>query len=180
MDIDVGSKIKALRSELKMSIAVLSDNTGVSKSMISQIENRKVVPTITVMWKIAKALNVNISYFFDEEDEVEANPVVRKDERKKITVGNSSSVYELLTPDTNRKLQYLLITLDEHKNDYVTHSGEECGYVIQGIMKVHLDGKIYTLYEGDSISFKSDTPHYYENGGEGKCVSIWAMTPPSW
>ena len=180
MDIDVGSKIKALRNELKMSIAVLADITGVSKSMISQIENRKVVPTITVMWKIAKALNVSISFFFDEEDEKEANPVVRKDERKKITVGNSSSVYELLTPDTNRKLQYLLITLDEHKNDYVTHSGEECGYVIQGTMKVHIDGKVYILNEGDSISFKSDIPHYYENGGEGKCVSIWAMTPPSW
>lgn len=180
MDIDVGSKIKALRSELKMSIAVLSDITSVSKSMISQIENRKVVPTITVMWKIAKALNVSISYFFDEEDEKESNPVVRKNERKKITVGDSSSVYELLTPDTNRKLQYLLITLDEHNNDYVTHSGEECGYVIQGIMKVHIDGKVYILNEGDSISFKSDIPHYYENGGEGKCISIWAMTPPSW
>lgn len=182
MDIDVGSKIKSIRKKMKMSIAALANQSGISAGMISQIENRKVVPSITVMWKIAKTLGVNIGYFFDETVDHLPNPVIRKDERKKILIGKSKCVYEMLTPDLNRKIEYLLITLEgqsEKTSDFVNHEGEECGYVIEGTLKVHLQDKVYVLYEGDSISFSSTIPHYFENAGEGKCVSIWAMTPPS-
>ncbi|WP_432665718.1 cupin domain-containing protein [Wukongibacter baidiensis] len=183
MDIDVGSKIREIRKKMKMSIATLAKQTGVSSGMISQIENRKVVPTVTVMWKIAKALDVNIGYFFNEIVEPLPNPVVRKDERKKMLIGNSKCLYEMLTPDLNRKIEYLLITLEDQSEtttDFVHHEGEECGYVIEGVLRVYLGDKEYLLSEGDSISFSSDIPHYYENAGEGKCISIWAMTPPSW
>lgn len=182
MDIDVGSKIKTIRKKMKMSIATLATQSGISAGMISQIENRKVVPSITVMWKIAKTLGVNIGYFFDETVEQLPNPVVRKDERKKILIGKSKCLYEMLTPDLNRKIEYLRITLDgqsEKTSDFLNHEGEECGYVIQGVLKVHLQDTVYDLYEGDSISFNSSIPHYFENAGEGKCISIWAMTPPS-
>lgn len=182
MDIDVGSKIKTIRKKKNMSIASLASQSGISAGMISQIENRKVVPSITVMWKIAKTLGVNIGYFFDETIDQLPNPVVRKDERKKILIGKSKCLYEMLTPDLNRKIEYLLITLEaksEKTRDFVNHEGEECGYVIQGVLKVHLQDTVYDLYEGDSISFNSNIPHYFENAGEGKCISIWAMTPPS-
>lgn len=182
MDIDVGSKIKEIRKKMKMSIAVLAAQSGISAGMISQIENRKVVPSIAVMWTIAKTLGVNIGYFFDETIECLPNPVVRKDERKKITIGKSKCLYEMLTPDLNRKIEYLLITLEHESQktrDFVIHEGEECGYVINGVLKVYLGDTVYVLHEGDSISFNSSTPHYFENAGEGKCVSIWAMTPPS-
>lgn len=182
MDIDVGSKIKSIRKKMKMSIATLATQSGISAGMISQIENRKVVPSITVMWKIAKTLGVNIGYFFDESVEPLPNPVVRKTERKKILIGESKCLYEMLTPDLNRKIEYLLITLEnesEKTRGFLSHEGEECGYVMKGILKVHLGDKVYVLSEGDSISFNSTIPHYFENAGEGKCISIWAMTPPS-
>ncbi|SNS29555.1 transcriptional regulator, XRE family with cupin sensor [Anaerovirgula multivorans] len=182
MDIDVGSKIRAIRQEKKMSIAALARQSGISAGMISQIENRKAVPSITVMWTIAKTLGVNIGYFFDETVEDLPNPVVRKDERKKILIGKSKCLYEMLTPDLNRKIEYLLITLEyesQKTRDFLNHEGEECGYVINGVLKVHLGNTVYVLHEGDSISFNSSIPHYFENASEGKCVSIWAMTPPT-
>ena len=64
INIDVGLKIRNLRKSKNLSIANLSEYTGLSAGLISQIERNKVVPSIKVMWKIAKELNVNIGYFF--------------------------------------------------------------------------------------------------------------------
>jgi len=182
MEILVGSKIKSLRKEKKLTIAELASQAGISASMISQIENDKVVPTIVVMWKISTALNVNVGYFFDEKDEELVNPVVRKGNRKKLSIGDSNRLYEMLVPDLNRDIEFLMITIQEDDtayNDLIAHEGEECGYVLKGKMKIHIKESTYTLDEGDSISFDSSIPHRFENIGEGECVSIWAMTPPT-
>ena len=81
------------------------------------------------------------------------------------------------------KIQFLLIRLKgcKHKQDEaVSHKGEECGYVIKGSMVVIIEGKKYILHEGDSIHFDSSKPHVYESYDDEECISIWAMTPPSW
>ncbi len=182
MEIHVGSKIKSLRKEKQFTIADLAELAGISSSMISQIENDKVVPTIIVMWKISKALEVNVGYFFDEEDSTFVNPVVRKHDRKRLSIGKSNRLYEMLVPDLNRKIEFLLITIktnDTEYKDQIAHEGEECGHILKGTMRVHIDEQVYILEEGDSISFDSSIPHRYENIGDCDCVSIWAMTPPS-
>ncbi|GAU78061.1 helix-turn-helix domain-containing protein [Fusibacter sp. 3D3] len=182
MHIDVGRKIRELRKNMTLTIASLAEKSGISASMISQIENGKVVPTVIVMWKIANALNVSVGYFFDEGEGQLRNPVVKRDERKKIIIGKSSRTYEMLTPNQQGKIEFLMITLraDEEKaRDFVTHEGEECGYVIKGKMKITVGEQTFLMDEGDSITFQSTIPHKYDNAGEGDCVSIWAMTPPS-
>ena len=68
MNIDVGQKIRELRKSKKFSITDLSQESGLSTGLISQIERNMVVPSIKVMWKIANVLEVNIGYFFDEDD----------------------------------------------------------------------------------------------------------------
>jgi transcriptional regulator with XRE-family HTH domain len=181
MDVDISKKIKELRKETKMSIAELSKLSGVSTGMISQIERGMVVPSVVKLWKLAKALDTSVGYFFDEglkEDEL----VVRKDNRKKIVVSKSKGIYELLSPDMNRKIEFLLITIkpgDENNLDWVTHKGEECGYVIKGTLTIRINEEEYVLNEGDSIYFSSEFPHKYFNRSDEECVSIWAMTPPS-
>ena len=80
MNIDVGEKIRNLRKIKKLSIATLSENTGLSIGLISQIERNKVVPSIKAMWKIAKGLDVNIGYFFEEDTDKDV--IVRKSDRK--------------------------------------------------------------------------------------------------
>ncbi|WP_231571214.1 cupin domain-containing protein [Gordoniibacillus kamchatkensis] len=59
--------------------------------------------------------------------------------------------------------------------ELVSHPGEECGYILQGEMKVILGGQEIYLYEGDSICFPSTTPHRYVNTGDKTALSIWAM-----
>ncbi len=108
--------------------------------------------------------------------------IVRKDDRKIIKIGNSNRTYEMLVPDLNRKIEFLQITIKGKESktfDFVNHKGEECGVVIKGSIKVVMSDKSYTLNEGDSISFNSNTPHRLENVNDEESISIWAMTPPS-
>ena len=64
-------------------------------------------------------------------------PVVKKNDRKKIITGDHNAIYELLSPDSNRKIEFLMITLEPSTysaEGLVTHEGEECGVVLQGSM----------------------------------------------
>lgn len=181
-EIDVSLKIRQLRKDKGLSVKKLSEISGVSPGMISQIENGKVIPTIAIMWKLTQALETGIGYFFDERESLPFNPVVRKDQTKKLLIGNNKREYELLTPDLNRKIEFLKITLEENSSSsdgLVRHEGEECGYVIQGTLRVFIEDQEFILEEGDSVAFESTRPHRFQNIGKGKCISIWAMTPPS-
>ncbi|SHI51027.1 helix-turn-helix domain-containing protein [Lutispora thermophila] len=179
--IDVGSKIRKLRKSKNLSIADLSAMTGLSTGLISQIERNKVVPTIVAMLKIVNALEVTMGYFFDEEKDMPT--IIRKDERRVFATNDDSRIYEFLTPTHNKKMEFILIRLNNctHKSEEAfSHVGEECGYVIKGSMAVIIGGKRYVLNEGDSIYFDSSIPHVYESNDDNECISIWAMTPPSW
>ena len=184
MNIDIGKKIRELRKSKKFSIIDLSKESGLSTGLISQIERNMVVPSIKVMWKIANVLEVNIGYFFDEDDEnIEEKIVVRKNHRKSINTNDSTKSYELLMPNLNNKsIEFILITLNEEtkiNKELVSHKGEECGYIIEGKMKIILENKEYILEKGDSFYFDSKIPHVYENYGDETCVLVCAMTPPS-
>lgn len=182
MEINIGEKIKELRKEQGMSIAELARKAELSSGLISQIERNIVTPSIVSLWKIAQSLQVSVGYFFDEDIKDITNPIVKKDERKKILVSNNNAIYELLSPDLNRKIEFLYITIkpgDYSSKDFVTHEGEECGIVIKGRLMVKMKDREYILEEGDSIYFDSTIPHKYINIGEEVCESIWAMTPPS-
>ncbi|MDU4860812.1 MAG: cupin domain-containing protein [Terrisporobacter othiniensis] len=184
MNIDIGKKIRELRKSKNFSIIDLSRESGLSTGLISQIERNMVVPSIKVMWKIANVLEVNIGYFFDEDDEnIEEKIVVRKDHRRSINTNDSTKSYELLMPNLNNKsIEFILITLDKEtkiNKELVSHKGEECGYIIEGKMKIILENKEYILEKGDSFYFDSKIPHVYENYGDETCVLVCAMTPPS-
>lgn len=180
MEILIGTKLKQLRTDKKLSIIELSRLSDVSTGLISQIERDLVVPSVTSLWRLAKALDTNINYFFQEEP-AEEQMIIHKGEHRTIVMHNESSFYKLLHPTKeDRALDMMIITLKSgytYEKKSIAHEGEECGYVLKGTLTVHLNGKDYTLEEGDSIYFKSTLPHKYINNGNEDCVSIWSMTP---
>ncbi|MDF2617158.1 MAG: Transcriptional regulator, partial [Sedimentibacter sp.] len=89
---ELGEKIRSLRLKQKISIEQLSGMTGLSKGLISQIERDITGPSVASLWKVSKALNVTMNYFFDEYDDF--NQVVRKEERKKLMMGRADRIYE--------------------------------------------------------------------------------------
>lgn len=177
---ELGYKIRKLRQAKGMSIEKLSELTGLSTGLISQIERDITGPSVASLWEIAKSLEVPINYFFDEYEK--KDPIVRKDSRKKLNIPNSNITYELLCPDLTKKMESLMVEIQPGQcsnDELIGHEGEECGYIIQGTLKVKWGNKEYILNEGDSIYFDSTVPHRFVNLGEDVSISIWTMTPAS-
>jgi len=178
-----GSRIRELRQLHGITIAELAKMVGVSKSLISQVERSEVLPSLPTLEKIAIALKVSISEIFEIENiEVEEEEiVVRKGNRKKIIIPNSSMIYHLLTPNLREDLEFLVIEVppSEEINKVDTpfsHAGKEYFLVLSGQLHLVLGDKKYILNEGDSGCFDSNKKHIYKNYTDKTAYFLIAAT----
>jgi transcriptional regulator with XRE-family HTH domain len=176
----LGEKIRQKRLESSLSLKELAEKTGLTPGFLSQVERELAEPSITSLRKIAEALNVPIFYFL--MDETEKNPVVRKNQRQILKFPDSHLIFELLSPDLNRKIEMMMARLEPGAttcDEPLTHYGEEVILVIQGEMKIQVGDEIYFLEEGDSIYYFSSVPHKIWSIGKTDLVFVSAITPPA-
>lgn len=172
-----GERLRELRKQRNFTLQALAAQTGLSPSLLSQIERGLVDPTVSTFWKICTSLNVPLTYLFEGVDEDRV--VVRKNQRRKIQLSDEKVKYHELTPNRSGKLDFLMVEIqagEMKEAELVAHSGEECGIVLEGELIVILRDQEIHLLEGDSIHFSSTTPHRYVNPGSEASLSIWAMT----
>jgi quercetin dioxygenase-like cupin family protein len=175
----MGKRIRTIRTLRAMSSTQLAESAGVSRGLISQLELDRANPSIETLRKIAAALDSPIAAFFDEG--ASNGIVVRKHERKTLRVPRSGLTYQLLTPDLNRQVEFILIELAPGQGGARTaagHPGEESAIVLEGELHVWIGEEEHVLRAGDSISFNSGIPHRVANLGETKSVIVSAITPP--
>lgn len=94
----------------------------------------------------------------------------------------SGVVYELLTPDLNREIEFLWIVYEPGSLTHpvpMSHPGEENSVCLEGSVVVTIDGEEFVMNEGDSISFDSGRPHQAENRTDRRAVLVAAITPPA-
>lgn len=167
--LDIGSKIRNLRTKREMTLQDLATLTGLSKPNLSQIENNLVSPPIATLLKISSALGVAIGHFFLDSPHETDIVVVRKDQRHGIAKGKHIShigyqYHPLAYPKINKSMEPFVVHMEDREPDDITfnnHRGEEFLYVLEGTLEFHNGNKIVTLEEGDSIYFDSVVPHGY-------------------
>lgn len=164
IEIKIGERVRRIRNERGLTLQDVAGFTGFSKALISQIENNIVMPPITTLAKIAKVLNVKMTYFFEEEISQHDYFVVRSDEKKFIYregVKHGYMYEELAKMQSFDFLDWLLVTVKPEKMDekLFSHEGFEYMYIIQGGLKMKLGSDILELKTGDSIAFNSKIPH---------------------
>jgi len=166
----IGKKIRELRKKGGFVLQDLSDRTGLSKPLLSQIEKETVSPPIATLLKISKALNTNISFFFQDDGSEEKVIVVRKDESKVIDsryFGREESGYYYEALAFKKPQKYMEPFLVEFKRkrvdqlSYFSHEGEEFIYLLEGTLEFRTENQQYILQPGDSLYFESSIPHAY-------------------
>jgi transcriptional regulator with XRE-family HTH domain len=166
----IGKTIRELRKKAGFVLQDLSDRTGLSKPLLSQIEKEIVSPPIATLLKISNALNVNIGFFFQDSSAEEKVVLVRKDESKVIDsryFGREESgyYYEALAYKKSKKyMEPFLVEFKRKKAEklsYFSHEGEEFIYLLEGILEFRTEDEHYVLYPGDSLYFESSIPHAY-------------------
>lgn len=175
----VGSNLRKLRTRRGLSLERLSQLSGVSRAMLGQIELGQSAPTINVLWKIARALEVTYSALLSSQSSGGAR-VLRSDESKILTSKDRSFSSRALFPfDAPRRVEFYelrLTTGGVEEADAHPPGTSENLVVTQGSVEIEVAGEVHKLDTGDSIVFEADTPHSYRNAGKGESVMYLVMT----
>ncbi len=185
----VGEKIKKLRYDMGISAKTLAERAAISSGMLSQLEKGSTQGSVETLRKIAKVLNTTIAALFEDEHPHtqdtthESFLIVRKGERKKISFPDPLYKCELLVPDLQGEVEFVLVELEpQRQTDELlphTRGGEEIDMVISGSISVQIAEKCYRLEEGDTIRFNPKIPHKIENKTDAPASYISIITPPS-
>ncbi|MFN3534023.1 MAG: cupin domain-containing protein [Desulfatiglandales bacterium] len=178
----IGEKIKGFRERKGLSIRQLAEEAGCSPSLVSQLENNKVDPSISTLKKIARALGVNIVDFFMDEYLNHEEVVTSVKDRVDIhLVRWDARIQSLVRNTRNKKMQpfFTRIRPGGGSHGMYHHEGEEFGYVLKGQLSLILEDREYLICPQESFYFPSHIPHDWVNKGKEDVEVIWVITPPT-
>lgn len=175
----VGGNLRRLRTRRGLSLERLAQLSGVSRAMLGQIELGQSAPTINVLWKIARALEVTFSALISARTQSGAL-VLRAAESKLLTSKDRSFTSRALFPfDEPRRVEFYELRLTagavEEADAHPPGTSENL-VVTTGTVEIDVAGDTHHLETGDSILFEADTPHAYRNAGKGDAVMYLVMT----
>ena len=178
----IGAKVRRARLAANLKLQELADKCGLSKALLSRIENDKINPSIGSLHEIAAALGINLSGFFGEQRPLQSHVVLRKGERHEIEIRSDGSTIENFVPFGGTHMLQAFLLIEEpggQSQGILSHYGEEVGYVLEGELELTVSGNLYRLKAGDSFNFRSEEPHGHRNPGKTRAVVIWINTPPT-
>jgi XRE family transcriptional regulator, regulator of sulfur utilization len=165
----LGRTIQRMRKAYNMSLSELADQSGVAKSIISQIERNETNPTLATIWRLSQALDVSIDRFLvqtDDEPFVEKStkndtPVLTSDDGKcrLAIIGWIKTVEWVQWYDFAAEPGGVLES-DAHQRGSI-----ECLSVLSGELEVEVGGIIETATAGETLRYRCDRPHVIRNRG---------------
>ena len=178
----IGSRILEARRALGLQQKQLAEKAGLTPSLISQIERDRVSPSLNTLRKLAGALGVSLSQFFEEpmDDQIK---IVRKAEHSVLSFEGSSERWTILAAGLVRgKIRAVVAALGPGERSgsgskIVVERGQmKLCYVIQGAIEILYNGKTYRMEAGDSAYLDGGVNHTWANPGGGRVKVLWVIT----
>lgn len=176
---DVGNALRQLRAERGLSLDKLAYESGVSRAMLSQIELGRSTPTITVLWRIARALGVPFSSLLGGPAPEE--PLVFRASRAKLLKSADGSfstraLFPLDQPHVAEFYELRLAPRGVELADAHAPGTTENLVVTAGALEIRLGNSVIDLKVGDATHFQADVPHEYRNPTGHEAVAYLVMT----
>jgi transcriptional regulator with XRE-family HTH domain len=161
---DLGNKIRLLRKQQNRTLEEMASICGVTKSLLSKVENGVTTPPIARLMKIAEALGVTISTLLEENKEngtihTQHDEYQNSNRWIKTEKGYSFFAFAAGRPDKLMQPYYFVAKKGEIKKHVLSHKGEEFVFVLEGEMKYRVGNVEYTLKTGDTLYFTSLEEH---------------------
>lgn len=183
---EIGTKLRHLRLRKKIALVDLGKHTGLSASMLSQLENGKLIPTLPTLARIAAVFDVGLEFFFGEKRQKKSFSVIRGSERLRFpeTPDNPQPAYffEVLAYGATDKTVSAYLaefpaasTVNPHEHQ---HDGSEFVHVLGGTLAINYQSNEHILEAGDSVYFDSSEPHSYLGKSQEAARAIVVTTPP--
>ena len=177
----LGARVRELRQKRRYTLQDLAAKTGLAKALLEQLEEERYNPPVASLFRIAKALEVDVAHFLQAEERDAKVVLTRAAERRPSKRshqldGEVGYSYESLEVHKARKLmQPLLVTFDAmDKKDmvFVCHDGQECVYLLGGRLEFRAGDEVHELESGDCLYFDSDVPHAFRSLGPGASQAL--------
>ena len=181
---DLGPKLRRLRLRKKLALVDLGKHTGLSASMLSQLENGKLIPTLPTLSRIAMVFDVGLEYFFDYKRSKRVFSVTRAGDRMRLPEPPDSPLpafyFEVLAYSaTEKRLSAYLAEFPMREIEEIRehcHEGWELVHVLSGILVIRYEAEDYILKAGDSAYFDALEPHSYRGQSDPAARAIVITT----
>ncbi|HEV7440471.1 MAG TPA: cupin domain-containing protein [Methylobacterium sp.] len=181
MSVDVGERLRHVRSLHGLSQRTLAKRAGVTNSTISLIESNQMNPSVGALKRILDGVPIGLSEFFALAPERPRRAFYAADELTEIGKG-AISYRQVGDSLFGRALQILKERYEPGADTGrvpLVHDGEEGGIVLSGRLEVTVDDERRILGPGDAYYFESRRPHRFRCVGAAPCEIISACTPPT-
>lgn len=174
----LGAKIKKIRESNDWTIESLAEQTDQTPEFIQKVESNEIVPSVSFLLKLSRALDVDPGTFLSDEEKAH----IEDKRAQAFTTRTKNYAYQTLTPGAeNQHLRGFMITIEPkqaHKPVAYKHEGEEFIYVLEGSLELTLDNKANNLKTGESMHYNSEISHKLKNLGDEitKCL-VMLYTP---
>jgi transcriptional regulator with XRE-family HTH domain len=161
----IAERVREFRLQLGLTVGHLAEVTGLSKGMLSKIENAQASPSLATLARLSEALKVPVTAFFRGLNEEQDVLVVKAGRGLDIEHKNSGPGhrYQLLGSmrAPHNTLETLLVTLTERAETFplYQHPGTELIYMISGRLEYMCGNSRYLLEPGDAMQFVGEVPH---------------------
>lgn len=185
---NVGGKIQQIRQMKNISTVDLALRSNLSVEQIAQIEGNEIMPSLSPLIKIARALGVRLGTFLDDHDQL--GPVVTRNgetkpsasfSNKNVEARSHLDFYALASGKSGRHMEPFIVEIQKsEKADHIasSHEGEEFIYVLEGSVEICYGKETYVLTVGDSIYYDSFVDHHvHATGNQAAKILAVVYTP---
>ncbi len=184
----LGEVVKELRRKKQMTLQNLSDASGLSIALLSQLENDQANPTLSTLRKVADALGMSVFALLAQEDVGHGSVKVEKaTDRRAFTAPRFNTVFEVISLSyPSNRMQALKVDIDSGMNTcdepmaHGTWNDEEWAFVLEGEVLLEVGREQHRLQVGDCAHFHPVLPHRFTNIGKTKASVISVISPPSY
>ena len=178
---DVGRRLRALRRSRRLTLRDVAERAELSESFLSRLERGRTSVSIASLQRIAGALAMDVSDLFASDGAAVAR-VTHRAERRLISFGTAARK-TLLTQKPFHELEVFVAEFDTGGSTgdepYAHGDSEEVFFVVRGRVELLLGDETFELAAGDSVQYRSSTPHRVRNTGAEQAEVLFMISPPS-
>jgi transcriptional regulator with XRE-family HTH domain len=178
-EINVGRRLRELRTERGLSIRALAQQSGLNVNTLSMIENGKTSPSVSTLQQVAAALKAPINAFFETQIYPQTIVYQRAGNRQSAAFTHGT-LADLGAGFARSGLEPFVVTLEPQADSGdtpIVHTGLEFVFCLEGCITYEVEGKTFILDSGDSLLFEAHLPHRWLNAGNTPSRSLLLLCP---
>jgi transcriptional regulator with XRE-family HTH domain len=178
-EFSLGSRLRDLRKERDLSQRELADLASLSPNAISLIERGEISPSVATLQRLAGALSVRMSYFFDSNKEMHV--VYSRAGRRPEIASKDVRIEGLGAKLSGQEMEPFVVTLAPGADTCITpvvHAGHEFVCCLEGRLEYVVAGTAYSLETGEYLMFEANLPHCWRNAADRESRFLLVLHSP--